>query len=88
MIFTSSLNGPLGQLEPEPKWDRKTWTKCQGLSILKSTLDGMLEPVHALIELMNSIVSMSVLKPDDPQSLAGASRTKNLPTIAQPQMMD
>jgi len=44
--------------------------------------------LHALIELMNSIVSMSVLKPDDPQSLAGASRTKNLPTVAQPQMMD
>ena len=32
-----------GQVEPEPKWDRKTWTKCQGLSILKSTLDGMLK---------------------------------------------
>ena len=44
--------------------------------------------LHALIELMNSIVSMSVLRPDDPQSLVGASRTKNLPTIAQPQMMD
>ena len=29
-------------------------------------------PLHALIELMNAIASMSVLRPDDPQSLVGA----------------
>ena len=44
--------------------------------------------LHALIELMNAIAPVSPLRRDDPQSLAGASRTKNLPTIAQPQMMD
>ena len=44
--------------------------------------------LRALIELMNSIASISVLRRDDPQSLVGASRTKNLPTIAQQQMMD
>ena len=34
--------------------------------------------LHALIELMNSIVSMSVLRPDDPQSLVGGFAHKEL----------